>query len=152
MPFIVLSCLRFQLWKEWYNLQKQPRTFYKIVFKYLFQNCLYFTVLCRLYYPPCYPEKIAILNTTFPTALATCTPFDKSVLIVLCIHEYRLEVGHFDNLEIGSSQCTQCGMQIITWLKSDYFIWKKYATCIFQFYAGYYLLCSVWKSERQKFS
>lgn len=36
MPFIILSmCLRFQLWKEWHNLQKQPRTCYKIVFKYL---------------------------------------------------------------------------------------------------------------------
>ena len=63
-------------------------------------------MLCRLYYPQCYPKKTTILNITFPTALLTCTPFKKSVLIVLYIYEYSLEVGHFDNLGIGSFQFT----------------------------------------------
>lgn len=71
-------------------------------------------MLCRLCYSQCYPKKLAILNTTFRTALLTCTPFKKSVLIVLYIYEYHLEVGHFDNLGTGSFQFTQCRMQIIT--------------------------------------
>jgi len=72
------------------------------------------------------------LNPRTRVLKASTLPLDhRSRLIVLYIHKYHLEVGHFDNLRIGSSQFTQCGMQIITWLKSDYFIWTKYATCIF---------------------